>query len=100
MLAGPFFCFMGVDNSDIPLGAPADPVTEAKWPGHPIFDSALLDPSTLTPGAHPVASVARPPTRRRLPRRRPRRCPVPHPDYTINAGLGDISLCGIHSSAH
>ncbi len=95
MLAGPFFCFMGVDDGDIPLGVPGDPVTETRWAGHRVFTSALLDPSTLTPGAPGGIGEPDPPPAPPPPPPPPP-LPLPHPDFTINAGLGDVGLCGVH----
>lgn len=91
MLAGPFFCLAGVSNEDIPLGEPGDPVGEGLWAGHRVFDSALLDPSTLSPGA---PAAAEPPDAVPAPPAPPAPAPLPEPepDYTL---VGDLALCGV-----
>lgn len=96
---GLFFCIPGVDAGDVPLGAPGDTfqtVAGGLWPQHPIFDSAALADSVLTPGA--PAGISAPPAVVATPTPPPAPpAPTPNgPNWTVFSGQ-TLTLCGLHA---
>ncbi len=97
-IGGLFFCIPGADNGDIPLGPPGDTFQTTPgglWPQHPIFDSAGLADSVLTPGA--PGGIGAPPAQNDPPTLPPDPpAPGPNgPNWTVFANT-TLPMCGLH----